>query len=412
MKDWKQIISDYEQGNVYLAESAQILIQNIVYEIPAMKKHSQKLEQVQTECDKKEANAKKRINELEHDFRKQCHQLGVEGEKIKQEVLSLARGLPTTYHQISASAITLKDAVSEYQDFIQAQLEEENVKVVENLSFLILHGNTTTYQWKYGEKPISVEEPELDLDEKEVDDDNDDGGTTEIDFGDDIDFGDGDAIDFGDNNDAADEIDFGEAEIDFGAGEDIDYGAGLDMDSIDTSNIVVEEGGLAGGVARNDEALSILDNRRTRTIIVDELEELLGFLTQRLIETESNNMKIFISCGAQNTDPATLRTMINSVERLISSLTEVKIQQLQMIRDSPAYADRIVDNLKQKRRLKDKVEVSITELRRRKNDAIDEESRGKEQIKLVQEKTNTLQQQIEADLSKRYKGRPVFISGK
>ena len=208
----------------------------------------------------------------------------MEGEKIKQEVLALARGLPTTYQQISAIAITLKDAVSEYQGFIQAQLEEENVKVVENLSFLIQHGNTTTYQWKYGEKPIAVEEPELDLDEKEIDE----CGTAEIDFGDDIDFGDGDAIDFGDNNDAADEIDFGEAEIDFGAGEDIDYGAGLDMDSIDTSNIVVEEGGLAGGVARNDEALSILDNRRTRTIIVDELEELLGFLTQRLIETESN----------------------------------------------------------------------------------------------------------------------------
>ena len=283
--------------------------------------------------------------------RKQCHQLGVEGEKIKQEVLSLARGLPATYDQISASAISLKDAVAEYQDFIQAQLEEQ-VKVVENLSFLIQHGNTTTYQWKYGEKPISVEEPVLDFDEKD-----EDGETEEIDFGEDIDFGDGDAIDFGDSNEAAaDEIDFGdEAEIDFGAGDEIDYGAGLDMDSIDTSNIVVEEGGLAGGVARDDEALSILDNRRTRTIIVDELEELLGFLTQRLVETESNSMKIFISCGAQNTDPATLRTMINSVERLISALTEVKIQQLQMIRDSPAYADRIVDNLKQKRRLKDKV---------------------------------------------------------
>ena len=63
------ISSDYEQGNIYLAESAQILIQNIVYEIPAMKKHSQKLEQVQSECDKKEANAKKRINELEQEFR-------------------------------------------------------------------------------------------------------------------------------------------------------------------------------------------------------------------------------------------------------------------------------------------------------------------------------------------------------
>ena len=33
---------------------------------------------------------------------------------------------------------------------------------------------------------------------------------------------------------------------------------------------------MAGGIARNDEALSILDNRRTRTIIVDELEVVIS----------------------------------------------------------------------------------------------------------------------------------------
>ena len=46
-----------------------MLTQNTVYEIPALKKHNQKLEQVQQECDKKEETAGNRILELEEEFR-------------------------------------------------------------------------------------------------------------------------------------------------------------------------------------------------------------------------------------------------------------------------------------------------------------------------------------------------------
>ena len=135
--------------------------------------------------------------------------------------------------------------------------------------FLIEHGNTTVYEWKYGEKPIEVEEPVLEFQEDDDEPNNDIDIAEDIDFGDDaeIDFGgEGDAIDFGDDTG---EIDFGDsgAEIDFGDDQE-----NFDLDGVDTSTIVVEEGGMAGGVARNDEALSLLDNRRTRTIIVDELE--------------------------------------------------------------------------------------------------------------------------------------------
>ena len=115
---------------------------------------------------------------------------------------------------------------------------------------------------------------------------------------------------------------------------------------------------MAGGVARDDEALSILDNRRTRTIIIDELEELAGFLTQRLCETESESIKFSIGSGNQNHDPQTLRHMLSTVDSLTSALTEVRMQQLQMIRDSPEFADRLADTLKQKHKLKHKVVFS------------------------------------------------------
>jgi len=405
MIDWKKIISDYESGDVYLSEAAQILIQNVVYELPAVKRHNQKLEQTQADCDKREVNANKRIAELEEEFRKQCRDLGIEGSKLKSEIVSLARDLPSTYSQVASEAVRLKEACSLYQDFIKNNLDEGiELKVLENIKFLVEHGNVTTYQWKYGEKPISVEEPQLDI----KDDDEENAADGEIDFGDggEIDFGGGDDIDFG--GDEA-EIDFGDsgAEIDFGDGGEIDF----DIEGVDTSTIVVEEGGMAGGVARDDEALSLLDNRRTRTLILDELEELSGFLTQRLCETENESLKFSLGSGEQNQDPATLRTMIGMVEGLAGRLTEKKVQQLQMIRDSPAYADRLADTLNQKLKLKQKVISSIDEIRRRRAEAGAEKERGAEQVKVLQRTTAELRKQIESDISERYKGRKVIVSG-
>ena len=104
---------------------------------------------------------------------------------------------------------------------------------------MIENGNTTVYQWTYGEKPIEIEDPVLHFTEDE--EAAGEGGGDAIDFGDDdggeIDFGGDDDIDFGGDDG---EIDFGDsgAEIDFG--DEAEVCGGLDLDSVDTSNIVLE----------------------------------------------------------------------------------------------------------------------------------------------------------------------------
>lgn len=47
MKDWQEVVRWYEKDNVYLAEAAQILMRNVAYEIPGIKKSISKYEQVQ-----------------------------------------------------------------------------------------------------------------------------------------------------------------------------------------------------------------------------------------------------------------------------------------------------------------------------------------------------------------------------
>ena len=346
MKDWQQIVKMYESDNIYLAEAASVISQNVSYEGPGLKKAIAKCETSEQECDKKEDSIKRRVTELEAEFSKECRELGISGEgSIRKEIIDLAKNLPETYDNIAEESKGLLEACKMYEKFIKRALDENiSEEIVGNLRFLIENGNVTTYEWKYKEKPISIEENQLVFEEDKEDmEDNGD----EIDFGDggdgDIDFGDDGAeaeIDFG--GDDAGEIDFGDTEIDFGTEE----GGDIDFGDVDVSAIVVEEGGLAGGVAKDEEALRMLDNRRTRALILDELEELSGFLTQRLVEKSSSGAKYNLVSNEDDMDPETLKKMIEGVEKITSKLTESKVQQLQLIRGSPAVVDRLVEKLK------------------------------------------------------------------
>lgn len=412
MKDWQRIVADYEQGNVYLAEAAQLLIQNVSYEVPGLKKQLVKCDQVLGECDKKDRDNEKRVADLQQEYRKECAQLGIVGDQLKKEIISLAKNLPDEYKDIAEDARTLKEACDLYKEFVIESLEEgHDVKVIENLSYLVTNGNTTTYQWKYGEVPISIEEPHICFDDEEEKDE----GPGEIDFGDEggIDFGGDGEIDFGD--DGGGEIDFGD-----GGGGDIDWGnidAGDEkidfelVDDVDTSAIVLEEGGMEGGVAKDEEALSVLDNRRTRALILDNLMEMECFLQQRLVETTSDSSRYSLDSSRQQHNPATLTSMVAQAKKISGNLTSLKIQQLQMIRGSPAYADQLADSLKQKLRLVEKVKSSSSRIEEKRSEAAAEQGLTKEHLENVINKSGELQTQICEDVAKRFKGRKVHIMG-
>jgi hypothetical protein len=419
MKDWQEVIKLYQRDQIYLPEAAQLLSQAVTYEIPGLKKQLTKSIQIQGDCDKKEKDNAKKARDFRSEFDKSCKQLGIEGVKIRREIIALLSNLPETYAKMADDARALSPAVEAYVTFLESTLDEAMFKredVLPTLSFLMAKGNVTTYEWMHGEPPLSVEEPMLDFGEDEKEDE---AGGDAIDFGEDggIDFGDsgGDGIDFGGDGDV--DIDSG-ADIDWGnlgSGDDAAGTADIDWSAADAEvvDITVEDGGVSGGIARDSEALSLLDNRRTRTLILDELTELDCFLGQRLAEIEAQDAGKFTVGGGSNLNesPDKYERHRSDIVNIVSTLTAGKLHHLQLIRSSPSYVDRLVDNLKRKLSLVDKMELSTTTVGEKREEAIGEQAAVQRRLELVKGKTKELQGEIERDISGRYKGRPVNIMG-
>ena len=255
------------------------------------------------------------------------------------------------------------------------------------------HGNLTTYEWIHGEAPLRIEEPDYDFGAEDCDDIAE-NINVELDF---------DCIDVNPKDDqitdvveldAPAEIDWGDLEIvdDTASNIEIDW---ENIDGLDQKNddidIVIEESGVEGGVARGNEALSILDNRRTRNLILDELYELEAFFVQRIVETHSlehgGKGNIFALTGINaNSDlvnnEKAMNDILSCVRSLINQLTSGQIYKLQLVRSSPKHVDRLVDDLKQKLRFVDRCLSKNVELATKREAAIQEQAEAQRKLKV------------------------------
>lgn len=353
MKDWVGVLKQYEKDNLYMGEAAQILSRNVSYEIPNVRKQITQFEKLSEEAAKKSQDSVKSENILKSEYSSSCQQLGIKGDKIKLELTDKLKDLPELQSQVAMKIPDLKKAVDLYENF------SGNRYCLPLIKHIVKSGNTTVYEYKYSEAPVTIEEPPLPF---KLDDD-DDHRNNEIDFGDsqDIDFG--GTIDFGDDL-AGNEIALEAGEINWGGDDDVAVVENQEIDfsiSLEESGIVVEEAGMLGGVAKDDEAFTILDSPHYRDVVLDELYELESFLKMRLYELAINDKVHIISMslldGFTDHDSKTVTTMLATVDVVISSLTTSLIQQLYQIKHSPKYVDILTNKLRHKLRAVDKLQT-------------------------------------------------------
>lgn len=408
MKDWQEIISLYEKDNTYLVELSSLLVRNVNYEIPSLKKQIAKCQQLQQDYSRKEEEGQAGAAEMREQFYHSCKQYGITGDNVRRELLALVKDLPSQLAEIGAGAQSLGEAIDLYQACVEFVCDSPTEQVLPMLRYVQKKGNSTVYEWRTGTEPSVVERPQLEDPPEQVQED-------EIDWGD---FG-LEAVSDSGNIISAETpgIDWGislESESKDAGADKIDWG-----DNAVASEITVLETGTEApeGVARGSDALTLLEYPETRNQFIDELMELEIFLSQRAVEMSEE--ADILSVSQFQLAPAILQgqtkekmlSLVSTLQHLIGQLTSLRMQHLFMILASPRYVDRVTELLQQKLKQSQLLALKKDLMVEKQQEALQEQAALEPKLDLLLEKTRELQKLIEADISKRYNSRPVNLMG-
>ncbi|XP_029784200.1 CDK5 regulatory subunit-associated protein 3 isoform X2 [Suricata suricatta] len=408
MKDWQEIVALYEKDNIYLVELSSLLVRNVNYEIPSLKKQIAKCQQLQQEYSRKEEEGQAGAAEMREQFFHSCKQYGITGDNVRGELLALVKDLPSQLAEIGAGAQCLGEAIDLYQACVGFVCESPTEQVLPMLQFVQKRGNATVYEWRTGTEPSVVERPHLEEPPEPVEEDTIDWGDFGVEAA-------SEGTDSGISAQAA-RIDWGislESDSKEAGGDGIDWG-----DDAALQITVLEAGTQAPeGVARGPDALTLLEYPETRNQFIDELMELEIFLSQRAVEMSEEADILSVSqfqlapTILQGQTKAKVVTMVSALQDLIGRLTSLRMQHLFMILASPRYVDRVTEFLQQKLKQSQLLALKKELMVQKQQEALREQAALEPKLDLLLAKTKELQKLIEADISKRYNGRPVNLMG-
>lgn len=409
MKDWQEIVSLYEVDNAYLAEVASLLSRSVSYEVPALRKQVAKAQQQQQELSRREVECQGAATDLRDRYYSACKQYGISGENVARELQALVKDLPTVLEEVGKDAAKLQELIQLYSAFTNFVCEWSE-PVLSMVTFVQQRGNTTFYEWRTGKAPTVIERPVMEeappdtVTEETIDWGDLSGGTgaegQEVNFGvtveDGVDWG----ISLEPSAENADSINWGETDI-----------APIEIEVVDTGTDCPD------GVARGEDALTLLETPQTRNQFIDELMELEVFLTQRLSEMGEEGDVVAMSqfqlapAVIQNQTHEHVQKMLSEVRHLLDPLTSIRMQHLFMILASPRYVERVSEVLRQKLKQADILVLKRAMLAEKRQEALEEQATLEPRIDLLSGRTLELQKLIEADISNRYNNRPVNLMG-
>ncbi|XP_050433302.1 CDK5 regulatory subunit-associated protein 3 [Adelges cooleyi] len=374
MKDWLEIERLYLKDNIYLAEAADLLIQNIKFHIPAIKKQIAKTQSGQTDCDKKIEDYTKSIQTCKKDLETMRKQFSIVGDNVKRTLVDRLSELPKVYQDVIDNAKNLKKANIYFSKFAVHVLAPDTSLPM--LQYIINNGNTTYYEYLYGEKPSRIEELVIHVEDNAQENDAED-----------------EEIDWGDLDDQTDNIDYGI--------------------TLEESGIVVESPQVDGSVAKGNEALTLLDNYQTRNEFINDILELESFLNMRLLElSHDTNSILSIQLEDEISESKTeLVGMLDIVKLIKQRLNDPVVQHLLQIKHSPRYLNKLESLFLQKVNNIEKMINSQIAVTNMKQELVNEYNQLVPKLKLIQQKNKQLIKEIEHDISAKYKNRPVYLIG-
>ncbi|CAF3801218.1 unnamed protein product [Adineta steineri] len=437
MKDWRTIISNYEKNSIYLVESGQILQRNVAFEIPALKKHIGKCQQIRDECHTRHAELDKTIHEIEKQYAQLCTDMSIKGDNVQRELIERIEYLPNICTELANgeknSIPSLKSAVEFYLEFMKhfhSSLKSNDEEFLPIIKYLIDNGNTTVYQWRTnGHVPVSIERPPLNYKFAEAAEIDETEPNIILGFDDDLTTS-TEGIEIKQAANQADVIDFDiETEIDWSGIDTVPelLDPALSSNGTHPNSIpdALREAALNGsthpiddGIARGNDALTLLENRATYTTFIQELHRLQSFLKQRLNEYHVNEtiLMTFIMQNApssiQKINENDLKTFLKNVDSIFTSIAHRQLDRLFSMRDSYKFVDRLINCFQQKKIAIERNRLQQKELEEKATNSSKEEQQLKEKLNILISYTKQLKEQVAKEISvKKCQNRRINIMG-